>query len=267
MMKNFLLITLLLPIFLLGCNNAHETPSNFSSKDSASSMVAPDSDKELITLRWGFSSIKEFNHLPFNKEGDVKLVDSPWGKALAFDGDGDRLLVDANPFALVGLSTDTRLQQPMSGDAFTIEVVFNPNNAKEESREPRFFHVEDANDPMRRLTLELRLNDKKQWWLDAFIKSDISNLTLIDPALVHPVEEWVHIAVTYENRTFTTYVNGTKELTGEVDFLPIAATAKTSIGARMNQIHWFDGAISEVLVANQALHPDDFLLLTKITKL
>lgn len=261
-MKNSLLLSVFIAFFILGCDNSK---SESSAKDSQTK-TAQAGEKERINLRWTFNSIDDFNQLPFKKQGDVKTSSSPWGTALEFDGDGDRLLVDANPFSLIGLSTDISQMQVVDGDAFTIEVILNPHDAKPESREPRFFHVEDASDPMRRLTLELRLNDQKQWWLDAFIKSELSNLTLIDSRLVHPVENWVHVAVTYHNRVFTTFVNGKQELSGEVDFLPIAASAKTSIGARMNEIHWFDGEIAAVTLTNGALLPDEFLLLPKITE-
>jgi hypothetical protein len=132
-----------------------------------------------------------------------------------------------------------------------------PNN-----QEPRIFHIESPDIPNRRVTIELRLNDKHQWYLDAFIKSDNSQLTLIDPTKVHVINEWAHAAITYKKGEFTSYVNGEKEITGAVEYLPIPKNAKTSIGSRMNQIHWFNGEILQVRVTKRALQPGSFMLLS-----
>jgi Concanavalin A-like lectin/glucanases superfamily len=201
---------------------------------------------------WKFDSLTNINGYAIEQMGQPKIVASPFGKAVSFDGDGDRLLVNANPL----------------GDAteFTIEIVFKANDIFPKNHEPRIFHIESPDNPARRITIELRLNDKKQWYFDAFIKSEKSQFTLIDPTKVHPVGEWAHAAMTYKDRQFVSYVNGKKELSGEVDYLTIPANAKTSVGARMNQIHWFNGDVLQVRVTKKSLLPSEFLLLDKLKK-
>lgn len=194
---------------------------------------------------WMVNSLQTINNLPVAAQGNPQLIDTPYGKAVMFDGDGDRLLVANNP--LVGATE------------FTVEIIFNPENAFPNNREPRFFHIESPENTDRRITIELRLNDKQQWYLDTYIKSELSQYTLIDENLVHPVGEWAHAAITYKDRQFTAYVNGRKELSAEVDYLPIAATAQTSIGARMNQVHWFHGAILAARITHAALPPEQLL--------
>lgn len=202
------------------------------------------------TLLWNVNSLDAINGEFTQAQGNPLVVDSSLGKVVRFDGEGDRLLVDANP---LGNATE-----------FTIEIIFKPADAYPNNLEPRFFHIESPDNPNRRVTIELRLNDKKQWYLDAYIKSEQSQFTLIDSTKVHPIGEWAHAAVTYKNREFISYVNGQKELTGEVDYLPIAANAKTSIGARMNQVHWFNGEIAKVRISKKVLMPEDFLTLDKL---
>lgn len=199
---------------------------------------------------WEINSLSRIGNAPVAVIGNPRIVNTSLGKAVAFDGDGDRLLVDANP---LGDTTE-----------FTIEIIFKPTDAYPNNLEPRFFHIESADNPNRRVTIELRLNDKKQWFLDAYIKSEQSQFTLIDSTKVHPIGEWAHAAVTYKNREFISYVNGQKELTGEVDYLPIAANAKTSIGARMNQVHWFNGEIAKVRISKKVLKPEEFVTLEKL---
>lgn len=194
---------------------------------------------------WLINSLNTLGDAPVTAQGNPQLVDSSQGKVVRFDGEGDRLLVDKNPL--------------MDAGEFTIEIIFNPAEAYPANAEPRFFHIESMDNPNRRVTVELRLNDKHQWYLDAYIKSEKSQLTLIDSSKVHPIGKWVHAAVTYKNREFISYVNGKQELSGQVDYLPIAVSAKTSIGARMNQIHWFKGEIAQVRISHRALSPMEFL--------
>lgn len=194
---------------------------------------------------WNINSLSRIGGSSAEVLGNPQVVNTALGTAVRFDGDGDRLLVDANPL----------------GDAneFTIEIIFNPADAYPNNLEPRFFHIESRDNPNRRVTIELRLNEKKQWYLDAYIKSEKSQFTLIDPTKVHSIGEWAHAAITFKNREFVSYVNGQKELVGQVDYLPIASNAKTSIGARMNQVHWFKGDIAQARITKRALSPAEFL--------
>ena len=201
---------------------------------------------------WTFDSLTHVNGHAVEQSGHPKIIDSSLGKAISFDGDGDRILVNKNPL----------------GDAteFTIEIIFKADDVFPNNPEPRFFHIQSHDNPNRRLTIELRLNDKRQWYLDAYIKSENSQFTLIDKTKVHPVNEWAHAAITYKNGEFVSYVNGERELTGAVEYLPIPKDAKTSIGARMNQIHWFNGEVFQVGVSKKLLKPEEFVLLAKLKK-
>lgn len=204
------------------------------------------------SVLWRVNSLTEVGGFSAQALGDPQLIDSPYGTAVMFDGKGDRILVDNNP---LGAATE-----------FTIEIIFKPNDVFPNNWEPRFFHIEAPDNPNRRVTIELRLNDANQWYLDTYIKSESSQHTLIDASLEHPVEEWAHAAITFKDRQFSAYVNGKKELSAEVDYLPIATSGQTSIGARMNQVHWFNGAILLARITPVALPPEAFLLLEKLDK-
>ncbi len=224
---------------------------------------APDS------LVWNINSLTTIGGAPTKALGNPRVVDTPYGAAVDFDGNGDRLLVDTNP---VGDATE-----------FTIEIIFNPEDAYPDNLEPRFFHIESPDNPNRRITIELRLNDKKQWYLDAYIKSEQSQFTLIDPTKVHPVGKWAHAAITYKNREFVSYVNGEKELIGQVLIVGghiahvrgehpalsrrnqpkkfLRTNRQPDIGARMNQVHWFNGKILQVRISPRVLSTAEFLTL------
>lgn len=194
---------------------------------------------------WRLNHLGDFDTSRVSVEGDPMLVPTEYGPAIHFDGEGDRLVVDDNPL-------DQATQ-------FTIELWFKPDNAWPENWEPRFFHIEAPDNQNRRVTVELRLNDQSQWYLDGFIKSESDALTLIDDSRVHPVGEWQHAALTYDGSTLRTYVNGILELEGRVHYDPISDNGKTSIGARMNRVHWFKGTILAARVTQTVLSPEDFL--------
>lgn len=214
---------------------------------SACSLTSGIETSAVKQVLWPIDNIKSIGGYATEISGQPKRIKNDPGNSIIFGGSGDRLLVANNP--LDGASE------------FTIEIVFKQNDSYPDNTEPRFFHIESDENPDRRVTIELRLNDAQQWYLDAFIKSDISKYTLVDQTLTHPVAVWSHAAVTYKDRVFTSYVNGVKELSAGVDYLPIPASAKTSIGARMNEIHWFNGAIAYIAVSHKAMQPDEFAIL------
>ena len=201
---------------------------------------------------WNLDNLNEISGHGVTVFGNPEVVDTEVGKAVKFDGDSDMLLVDFNP---LGNTTE-----------FTVEVVLKPDAAYPENIKPRFLHFQDPDDPdAKRLMVELRLNAENQCYLDAFLKTDTSNLALIDPKLVHPTEEWLHAAVTYKNNTLTTYINGEKQLSGQIGYWDafINPTGKVSIGGRMNKVDYFRGLIKTVKVSKVALKPADFIIKNK----
>jgi len=60
------------------------------------------------------------------------------------------------------------------------------------------------------------------------------------------------VALTFDGRTMSHYVNGTLQLQGAVAFPPMAR-GRTSLGVRQNLVYWFKGCISEVRFSAIAL--------------
>jgi hypothetical protein len=198
---------------------------------------------------WDINSLDSTGGHDITVIGNPEIVDTELGDAVKFDGDGDMLLVDANPV----------------GDAkeFTVEVIFKPDAAYSISNDPRFIHIQDPDDPMeKRIMMELRINPLNEWYLDGFMKTDIDDLALIKESLTHPTEEWMHAAITYKGNVFKTYVNGIEELSDTVKYNTdiINPTGKTSVGARMNEIKWYSGLIKTLKVSHKALEPSEFIV-------
>jgi hypothetical protein len=107
------------------------------------------------------------------------------------------------------------------------------------------------------MLIETRLTDDGQWYLDTYLKSGASDKTLMDEKLLHPIGEWHHVALVLDGGKMANYVNGKPEATGDLDFDPIGS-GSTSIGVRLNRVHWFKGAIYKVLITPSALKPEAF---------
>jgi hypothetical protein len=173
--------------------------------------------------------------------GNPKTIDCKYGKALSFNGSTDGLFLS---------------QMPLSGlNQFTIEAIVRPESGG--NFEQRFFHCGEIQGS--RLLLELR-STQTDWYFDAFIKSGDQQKTLIDPNLLHPLDQWYHLAFVVNGGKLTTYINEKKELEGEIVLAPLQG-GKTSIGVRLNEQSWFKGEIYKIRITPKVLNPSDFLVL------
>jgi hypothetical protein len=193
---------------------------------------------------WELNSLSSIGGNSVTVKGTPKVVETEIGQAVQFSRSPDQLLVNNNP---LGTATE-----------WTIETIVKPYDIGSESdlKEPRYLHVQDPADDTRRITMEMRVTSNKMWYFDAFIVNGSSNCTLIDKDLTHPVDKWYNVTITYGNGTFTTYVNGVKELTGSVTYGPISSNGIVSLGSRMNRRNYFNGAIRKVIVTKTILTPE-----------
>ena len=198
-----------------------------------------------LSVTWNINNVESIEGHPTSKLGDPQVQDVSDVTAVWFDGIDDGLIVDSNP--LEGTTS------------FTVEVLFKPDSSFPNNEAQRFIHIQNPNDDNRRILIELRLTDDHHWYLDTFIKSELSSLALMDEKQRYPVNEWYHAAMVYDNGVMTSYVDGIEQLSGEVDFLPISG-GKTSIGTRMNLRSWFKGSIRTLKVTHRALVPEEFMI-------
>lgn len=62
------------------------------------------------------------------------------------------------------------------------------------------------------------------------------------------------MALVYDGKTMASYINGVKELEGEVTFEPMT-NGRTALGVRLNRVFWFRGSIKEVRFHPAAIEP------------
>lgn len=191
-------------------------------------------------VEWALAALNEPSATGVTTVGNPRSIDCPHGKGVEFDGRGDALFLDVNP--LLNLRR------------FTIEVIFRPD--PEGPAEQRFLHMGEVDGD--RMMMETRVTPDNQWCLDAYIRSGDSSRTLIDKTKLHPTGSWHHAALVVNNGAMDTYVDGKHELEGYVQFSSFTK-GSTSIGARMNRVYWFKGAIYKIKITPKNLGPAAFL--------
>jgi hypothetical protein len=170
--------------------------------------------------------------------GSPRIISSKYGKAVLFDGLKD------------GIFTN---QMPLAGlEQFTVEAIFRPDDGGK--FEQRFFHCGEIKGS--RVMMELR-STPKGWYFDAFLNANDSKKALADSTLLHPSNQWYHVAFVVDKGKLTTYINGKKELQENIPMTPFF-TGKTSLGVRQNELSWFKGAIYKIRITPKALTPDLF---------
>ena len=179
---------------------------------------------------WRIDNLTRIGGHPVTVLGAPRVVDTPHGKAVEFDGEDDGLLLDVNPIA--GLTR------------FRLEIAFAP--AAGGPGEQRFLHIEETGSPSRAL-VELRMLGANQWCLDTYLRDGPVGLALLDWRAAHAADEWHVAALAYDGRTMTSYVDGVRQSAGDVRFSPLG-DGRTSIGVRLNRVSWFKGRIREIQI-------------------
>jgi len=172
-------------------------------------------------------------------KGNPETVEYKTKKAVAFNGSADAIFLDEMPLA--GLTQ------------FTVEAIIYPGSGG--NFEQRFLHIGEVTGD--RLLLELR-STPAGWYFDAFISVGDQQKALIEPTILHPHDQWYHVAYVIDNGKLESFVNGKKELEWQLKIGPVQ-TGKTSIGVRQNEISWFKGAIYKIQVTSKVLKPEDFI--------
>ena len=171
--------------------------------------------------------------------GNPQIVTSPYGEAVTFNGIDDAFFLDEQPLK--------SLQE------FTVEMIFKP--AVNGLFEQRILHIGESTKD--RILLEIRAVGSN-WYFDGYAASGTNKKALINEKLIHPLEQWHHVAFVVTPKSLTTFVNGKQELFLDFPFLPIES-GQTSIGVRMNKVCWFKGSIYKIRITPKQINLKDFM--------
>jgi hypothetical protein len=187
---------------------------------------------------WLFDRLDRIGGHPTTVEGNPRVIDTPVGKAVEFDGVDDALFVDVHPLA--------------GAETFTWEAIFRPDGGQTEQR---WFHLQETGSDNRML-FEIRVVDGR-WFLDSYGHSGAAQRALIDRSKLHALGAWYHVASVYDGRGFRNYVNGAPQAEAEIQFAP-QGRGRSSIGVRINKVNYFKGAIHLARFTRRALAPAEF---------
>lgn len=195
---------------------------------------------------WTFDRLDQIGGHKTTVVGNPRVIDTPVGKAVQFDGVDDALFIDTHPLA--GAKT------------FTWEAVFRPDGGQAEQR---WFHLGEnpatGADTENRMLFEIRVVDG-QWCLDAYVQTGAARKALLNRRHLHPLGEWYHVAAVYDGREFRSYINGAPDGAALLDLQP-QAPGRTSVGVRINKVFYFKGAVAQARFTPSALSPDEFVKL------
>jgi hypothetical protein len=195
---------------------------------------------------WRFDNIDSIGGQATHVLGHPYLIDSPYGKAVEFNGNDDALIVDQHPLA--------------GANAYTWEVIFRPETGGAEAQ--RFFHLSEIDqktgkDTDNRMLLEIRIV-KGQWCLDSFAETNGSQRALLNCEDLHPLGQWYRVTAVYDGKTLRNYVGDEMQGEGELHIAP-QGPGHSSIGTRINRRDFFKGAVFEARFTPRALKPAEFL--------
>jgi hypothetical protein len=207
-------------------------------------MMAQEPAKQVT---WRFDSTASLGGHATKILGHPTLIETPMGKAIAFNGVDDALFVDVHP--LVGAET------------WTWEMIFKPD--ADGKAEQRVFHLQSIDlatgqDVLEeRMLFEIRIV-KNEWCLDSFATSGGQRLPLLNCEKLHPFGQWYRVATVYDGKMLKNYVGDELQGEGEVKLIP-QRQGRSSAGVRINLRDYYKGAIYSTRFTRSALGVGEFL--------
>lgn len=210
-----------------------------------SSLRPPPRVGALEEIVWTFDRLENIGGHRTTLLGEPRLIDSPAGRAVEFDGVDDALFIEDHPLA--GART------------FTLEAIFRPDGGQAEQR---WLHLSERDpatgkDTDNRMLLEIRVAGD-QWFLDSYQQSGTASKALLNRKALHAVGAWYHVATVYDGQELRNHVDGVQEGAFPVDLAP-HGPGHTSVGARITKVSYFKGAVRLARFTRRALSPPEFL--------
>lgn len=197
------------------------------------------------TVVWTFDRLENIGGHRTTVLGQPRVIDSPLGKAVAFDGTGDALFIDHHPLA--------------GAETFTWEALFRPDGG---ASEQRWFHLSEQDpvsgaDTDNRMLFEIRVVGDS-WFLDSYNQSGAESKALMNRKALHPLGAWYHVASVYDGKEFRNYVDASQEGAAPLHLAP-HGPGHASVGVRINKVFYFKGAVRLARFTRRALSPSEFL--------
>ncbi len=195
---------------------------------------------------WRFDDLAKLGGHATKVFGHPQVIETPMGKAIAFNGVDDALFVDVHPLA--------------GAETWTWEMIFKPD--ADGGAEQRVFHLQSI-DPStgkniaeERMLFEIRIRDG-QWCLDSFATSGGQRLPLLNCEKRYPFGKWYRVTTVYDDKMLRNYVGDELQGEGAVHLIP-QRPGHSSVGVRINLVDYYKGAIWGTRFTRSALGVGDF---------
>jgi hypothetical protein len=194
---------------------------------------------------WRFDHLDRIGGAAVHSEGAPQIVATGAGPAIQFDGVKDEIFIDKHPLA--------------GAARFTAEAIFRPEGGPFEQRWMHLAEVDPATgkETSARFLFEIRVVGSN-WYFDAFTTGTGYRQALMAPDKLHPLGRWYRVAMTFDGTMFRSYVDGELQSEAAIAFTP-QGEGRSSVGARLNRINHFKGAVFEARFTPRALQPQEFL--------
>ena len=194
---------------------------------------------------WRFDRTGSLGGHPTKILGHPRLIETPYGKAVEFNGIDDALFVPVHPLA--------------GAETWTWEVIFRPDVGG--APQQRFFHLsvldsagQDIDD---RMLFETRIVNG-QWCLDSFAMAGGQSRALLNCRKLYPLGRWYRVTAVYDGQMLKNYVGDELQGEGGLQLVPQGA-GHASIGVRINLKDHFKGAVFEARFTRRPLPVSEFL--------
>jgi len=198
---------------------------------------------------WRFDQTASLGGHPAKVLGAPHIIDSEFGKAVAFNGIDDAVFVAVHPLA--------------GAETWTWEMIFRPDADGKPAQ--RIFHLQSV-DPAsgqdiagERMLFEIRIVNG-QWCLDSFATAGGHSRALLNCEKLHPFGPWYRVTAVYDGKMLHNYVGD--ELQGEGELvIPPERPGRSSIGTRIDLRDYYKGAMYAARFTKRALPVTEFLKL------
>ena len=209
--------------------------------------VVATSQETAKQVTWRFDNTASVGGHMAKVLGHPRVIDSPMGKAVSFNGVDDAMFFDVHPLA--------------GAETWTWEMIFKPD--ADGRPEQRVFHLQSIDPstgtdvPEERMLFEIRIV-KGEWCLDSFATSGGQRLPLLNCEKRYPFGRWYRVTTVYDGKMLKNYVGDELQGEGEVHLVP-QRPGRSSVGVRINLVDHYKGSIYSSRFTRSALGVGDFL--------
>ena len=219
----------------------------------ASGDVLAQSSQDVV---WQFDRLDKIGGFPAHVDGQPKVITTPAGKAVLFDGVHDGLFIDKHPLAGFSQFTFQALVRPDGGDPaqrwFHLAET-DPKTGLDATTDPN----NPTADKNSRFTFELRV-DGDRCYFESFTHGPGYQAALIDKTKTYPLGQWYVVTQTFDGQIYRSFVIGVLEKEAPIAYVP-QGPGHSSVGVRINHVSYFKGAVMRAHFAPRALASSEFM--------